>query len=177
MASRGVAKRYAQAVFGLAEETGTHDQWLADLGRLADAIEDPTVGEFFKSPNVSNERKRSAINELLPGDDQKLVRNLAYIMSDRHRLDSVPLLYGVYQDLVLESRGIAIANVTTAVEMTAAEEARVREGLRNIVGREVELRTAVDPDIIGGMVARIGDRLVDGSVVTQLNRLRLQIAQ
>lgn len=177
MASRGVAKRYAQAVFGLAEESGTHDKWLAALGRLADAIEDPTVGEFFKSPNVSNERKRAAIDELLPGDDLKLVRNLAYIMSDRHRLDSVPLLYRVYQDLVLESRGIAIANVTTAVEMTAAEETRVREGLRNIVGREIELRTAVDPDIIGGMVARIGDRLVDGSVVTQLNRLRLQIAQ
>ena len=177
MASRGVAKRYAQAVFGLAEETGTHDQWLADLGRLTSAIEDPMVGEFFKSPNVSSERKRSAVAELFPGEDQKLVRNLAYIMADRHRLDSAPLLFDVYRDLVLESRGIAIANVTTAVEMTSAEEARVREGLKSIVGREVELRTAVDPDIIGGMVARIGDRLVDGSVVTQLNRLRLQIAQ
>lgn len=177
MASRGVAKRYAQAVFGLAEESGTHDQWLADLTRLANAIDDPMIGGFFKSPNVSSERKRAAISELLPGDDHKLVRNMANIMSDRHRLDSVPLLFEVYRDLVLESRGIAIANVTTAVEMSPAEEARVRAGLKDIVGREVELRTAVDPDIIGGMVARVGDRLVDGSVVTQLNRLRLQIAQ
>jgi F-type H+-transporting ATPase subunit delta len=177
MASRGVAKRYAQAVFGLAEESGTHDQWLADLTRLASAIDDPMVGEFFKSPNVSSERKRAAIQELLPGDDQKLVRNLASMMSDRHRLDSVPLLFEVYRDLVLESRGIAVANVTTAVEMSPAEETRVREGLKSIVGREVELRTSVDPDIIGGMVARVGDRLVDGSVITQLNRLRLQIAQ
>ena len=135
------------------------------------------IGGFFKSPNVSSERKRAAISELLPGDEHKLVRNMANIMSDRHRLDSVPLLFEVYRDLVLESRGIAIANVTTAVEMSPAEEARVRAGLKDIVGREVELRTAVDPDIIGGMVARVGDRLVDGSVVTQLNRLRLQIAQ
>jgi F-type H+-transporting ATPase subunit delta len=98
------------------------------------------------------------------------------MMADRHRLDSMPLLYEVYRDLVLEARGIAIADVTTAVEMTPAEEARVREGLREIVGREVELRMSVDPDIIGGMVARVGDRLVDGSVVSQLNRLRMQIA-
>jgi F-type H+-transporting ATPase subunit delta len=177
MASRGVAKRYAQAVFGLAEESGSHDQWLADLSRLANAIDDPTVGEFFKSPNVSIERKRGAVSALLPGDEQKLVRNLANMMADRHRLDSMPLLYEVYRDLVLEARGFAIADVTTAVEMTPAEEARVREGLKQIVGREVELRMSVDPDIIGGMVARVGDRLVDGSVVTQLNRLRMQIAR
>jgi F-type H+-transporting ATPase subunit delta len=177
MASRGVAKRYAQAVFGLAQEDQSHDQWLADLTRLAEAIEDPTVGGFFVSPNVSMGRKRAAIAELLPADSQQLVRNLAIMLVERHRTDSIPLLLEVYRDLVLEWRGIAIAKVTTAVEMTPAEETRVREGLKNIVGREVELRTSVDPDIIGGMVARIGDRLVDGSVVTQLNRLRLRIAQ
>lgn len=177
MASRGVAKRYAQAVFGLAEETKSHDQWLADLSRLANAIDDPTVGEFFKSPNVSLERKRAAIAALLPGDDHALVRNVANMMADRHRIDSAPLMYEVYRDLVLESRGVAIANVTTAFDLTPVEEQQIRAGLKNIVGREVELRTAVDPNIIGGMVARIGDRLVDGSVVTQLNRLRQQIAR
>ena len=176
MASRGVAKRYAQAVFSLAAEDNSHDQWLADLSRLAEAVEDPTTGGFFISPNVSEERKRAAVAQLLPGDRQKLARNLAIMMIDRHRFDSVPLLLEVYRDLVLESRGIAVARVTTAVEMTPAEELRVREGLQRIVGREIELRPTVDPDIIGGMVARIGDRLVDGSVVSQLNRLRLAIA-
>lgn len=177
MASRGVAKRYAQAVFELAEESGTHDQWLADLSRLAAAVEDSVVGEFFMSPNVSNERKRAAIAEMLPGDDQQLARNLAVMLTERQRIDSVPLLYEVFTDLVLESRGIAIANVTTAVEMTPEEAQVVRNGLRNIVGREVELRASVDPEIIGGMVARVGDQLVDGSILSQLHRLRLQIAQ
>lgn len=177
MASRGVAKRYAQAVFGLADENQSHDQWLADLTRLAEAMEDPTVGGFFVSPNVAMERKRAAIAGLLPAESQQLARNLAIMLVERNRTDSIPLLLEVYRDLLLESRGIAIANVTTAVEMSPAEEARVREGLKSIVGREVELRTSVNPDIIGGMVARIGDRLVDGSVVTQLNRLRLRIAQ
>lgn len=177
MASRGVAKRYAQAVFDLAEEDQSHDQWLADLSLLAEAVSDPTTGSFFESPNVSDERKRAAIQQLLPGDEQQLARNLALMLVERQRFDIVPLLYEVFRDQVLESRGIAIANVTTAVEMSAAEEARVREGLKSIVGRDIELRKSVDPDIIGGMVARVGDRLVDGSVATQLNRLRLSIAQ
>lgn len=177
MASRGIAKRYAQAVFSLAQENNTHDQWLADLEVLAEAIEDPTAGEFFVSPNVSEERKRAAVEQLLPGDDHQLSRNLAFIMIDRQRLDSVPLLLDVYRDLVLESRGIAIARVTTAVEMTPEEAALVRQGLQGLIGRQVELRTSVEPGIIGGLVARVGDRLVDGSVVSQLNRLRLSIAQ
>ncbi len=177
MASRGVAKRYAQAVFELAEESGTHEQWLADLSRLAAAVEDPVVGGFFMSPNVSHDRKRAAITELLPGDGRQLARNLAVMLTERRRIDSVPLLYEVFNDLVLESRGIAIANVTTAMEMTPEEAQVVRDGLRNVVGREVELRTSVDPEIIGGMVARIGDQLVDGSILSQLHRLRLQIAQ
>lgn len=177
MASRGVAKRYAQAVFELAEESGTHEQWLEDLSRLAAAVEDPIVGGFFTSPNVSNARKRAAIAELLPGDDRQLARNLAVMLTERQRMDSVPLLYEVFTDLVLESCGIAIANVTTAVEMSPEEAQVVRDGLKRVVGREVELRTSVDPEIIGGMVARVGDQLVDGSILSQLHRLRMQIAQ
>ena len=177
MASRGVAKRYAQAVFSLASEDNSHDQWLAALTRLANAAEDPTTGGFFVSPNVSVDQKRTALQSLLPGAEYTNARNLAYMLVERHRFDSVPLMLEVYRDLVLESRGIAIADVTTAVEMTPAERAKVSEGLKKIVGRDIELRASVDPDIIGGMVARVGDRLVDGSVVSQLNRLRLSIAQ
>lgn len=177
MASRGIAKRYAQAVYSLAQENNAHDQWLADLEVLAEAVEDDTVGEFFVSPNVSEERKRAAVEQLLPGDDHQQSRNLAFIMIDRHRLDSLPLLLEVYRDLVLESRGIAIARVTTAVEMTAEESTLVREGLQRLIGQQVELRASVEPEMIGGLVARVGDRLVDGSVVSQLNRLRLSIAQ
>lgn len=177
MASRGVAKRYAQAVFSLASEDNSHDRWLADITRLADMAEDPTIGGFLVSPNVSVTQKRTAIESVLPGAEHELARNLAFMLVERHRFDSVPLLLEVYRDLVLESRGIAVANVTTAVEMTPEERARVSEGLKNIIGRDIELRASVDPSIIGGIVARVGDRLVDGSVVSQLNRLRLSIAQ
>lgn len=177
MASRGVAKRYAQAVFSLASEDNSHDRWLADITCLADMAEDPTTGGFLVSPNVSMTQKRTALRSLLPAPGQEKARNLAYMLVERHRFDSVPLLLEVYRDLVLESRGIAVADVTTAVEMTPEEQARVSEGLKNIVGRDIELRASVDPSIIGGIVARVGDRLVDGSVASQLNRLRMSIAQ
>ncbi len=137
----------------------------------------PLLGGFLMSPNVTQAQKRKAIESLLPDPDQAAARNLAIMLIERRRFDIIPLLLEVYREFVLESRGIVIADVTTAVEMTTDERELVSEGLASIVGRDVVIRAVVDPDIIGGMVARVGDRLVDGSVISQLNRLKLRIAQ
>jgi F-type H+-transporting ATPase subunit delta len=177
MAARGVAKRYAQAVFDLANETGTRDAWLDDLTTLANIAEDPVAGDFVASPNVSTARKREIIDRLLPGNVQQQVRNLSYMLIDRNRFQIAPDMLEVYRDLLLEAQGIAIADVTTAVELDAAEQQRVREQLAGIVGRTIELRLRVDPTIIGGLVARIGDQLIDGSVQTQLRSMRAALAR
>lgn len=177
MAARGVAKRYAQAVFDLATEGGTHDAWLADLTALANAASDPVAGEFFTGPNAAQGNKRGAIDQVLPAVSQQLSRNLAYMLIERRRFDALPEILEVYRDLLLESRGIAIADVTTAVELTPAERAEVQARLKTIVGKDIELRTRVDPSMIGGLVARIGDQLIDGSVITQLHAMRAALAR
>ena len=177
MAIRGVAKRYAQAVFDIASEAGTRDRWQADLTTLANAASDVVAGEFFTSPNVSEQGKRAAIDRLLPGDTQQYVRNLAYMLIERHRFDILPELLSVYGDMVLDAQGIAIADVTTAVDLTAAEREQVREQLHQIVGKQIELRTTTDPSLIGGLVARIGDRLIDASVTSQLQQMRAALAR
>jgi F-type H+-transporting ATPase subunit delta len=177
MAARGVAKRYAQAVFELASEASARDQWLDDLTTLANVAEDPVAGDFIASPNVSAARKREVIDRLLPGDAKQHVRNLAYMLIDRNRFEIAPAMLEVYRDLLLEAQGIAIADVTTAVELTASEQQQVRDQLGKIVGRTIELRLRVDPAIIGGLVARIGDQLIDGSVLTQLRNMRAALAR
>lgn len=177
MAARGVAKRYAQAVFELASDADTRDQWLDDLTTLANVAEDPVAGDFIASPNVSATRKREVLDQLLPGDGKQHVRNLAYMLIDRNRFEITPAMLEVYRDLLLESQGIAIADVTTAVELTASEQQQVRDQLGKIVGRTIELRLRVDPAIIGGLVARIGDQLIDGSVLTQLRNMRAALAR
>lgn len=177
MAIRGVAKRYAQAVFDMATESGTQDQWLADLITLVDAVSDRVGGEFLTSPNVSELDKRAVIGQLLPGDERRYARNLAVLLVQRRRFDVVPELLEVYRDLLLQAQGIAIANVTTAVDLTPAEREQIRTQLQQIVGKEIELRATTDPSLIGGLVARIGDRLIDASVTSQLQQMRASLAR
>jgi F-type H+-transporting ATPase subunit delta len=93
------------------------------------------------------------------------------MLLERRRLSSVPEIFEQYQALVLKEKGIVIADVTTAVPLDAAGEAMIGKQLSELVGKDVEVRTQVDPAIIGGMVARIGDNLIDGSVSNQLRRL------
>jgi F-type H+-transporting ATPase subunit delta len=177
MAARGVAKRYAQAVFELAREQQTTEQWLADLTRLAEAANDPVVGGFFSDPNQPVKVKLESIQKLLPDLKSQEALNLGRLLVTRRRFEILPELLEVYRDLLLESQGIAIAQVTTAVELTSAEQQDVRERLAKIVGRTIELRARVDPSIEGGLVARIGDQLIDGSVATQLRNLRATLAR
>lgn len=177
MAARGVAKRYAQAVFGLAQEQHNVEQWLADLTRLADAANDPVVGGFFTDPNQPIKVKLESIQRLLPDLRSQEALNLGRLLVTRRRFEILPELLEVYRDLMLEAQGIAIAQVTTAIELTSAEQQDVRERLAKIVGRTIELRTRVDPSIMGGLVARIGDQLIDGSVATQLRNLRTTLAR
>ena len=172
MAGRGVAKRYAQAVFDIATEEQAHEQWLGDLSTLASAASDPLGGEFFSAPNIPQASKRQMLDTLLPGEIRQEVRNLGYMLIERRRFEILPDMLEVYRDLMLDAQGIAIAEVTTAVELTAEEREQVKSQLKSIVGKDIELRTHVDPAMIGGLVARIGDQLIDASVTTQLRHLR-----
>jgi F-type H+-transporting ATPase subunit delta len=177
MAVRGVAKRYAQAAFDIARESDTVEAWLRDLTRLSQADADGVTGEFFTSPNVPERTKRQAIDQLLPNPDQQYVRNLAYMLIERRRFDILPDLLEVFRDMMLEAQGIAIANVTTAVDLTPEEREQIKAQLKSIVGKDIELRAHTDPSMIGGLVARIGDQLIDGSVASQLNQMRATLAR
>ena len=176
MAASGAAKRYAQAAFELAKSQNKLDVWERDLGRLLTAMENPTVHEFFENPAIPDEAKRQAIGTLLPGDADKFVRNLLLLMLDRGRLDLLPGVVETFRELVLEDRGIAIANITTAIELQPAELRQVVAQLARLVDKEIEPRTFVDPAIIGGVVVHVGDTLIDGSVRTQIAQLREQMA-
>jgi F-type H+-transporting ATPase subunit delta len=171
----GAAKRYAQAIFSLAREKGNFDTWLADLARLDALIKDERAALIFASPNVSTADKQNVLDAALE-NSQPEVRNLAHLLLQRQRLEAVPEMVELFQQSVLDAQGIAIAEVTTAEPLDEQGQAIVRERLSRLVGRDVQLRLKTDPAIIGGIVARIGDQLIDGSVANQLRRLRAQLA-
>jgi F-type H+-transporting ATPase subunit delta len=99
------------------------------------------------------------------------------MLIERNRFEIAPDMLEVYRDLLLAAQGIAIADVTTAVELTPAEQEQVGQQLADIIGRKIEMRLHVDPSLIGGLVARVGDQLIDGSVSTQLRAMRAALAR
>ncbi len=169
------AKRYAQAVVDLAKERGTLDAWYADLARLDELMRDPTAAQYFASPNIAPADKMRILDQVL-ANAQPETHNLARLLAERHRLDIVPQLFAIFAEARLAEQGIAIADVTTAEPLDPQEQTIVRAQLGRLVGKDVELRQHVDPGIIGGIVARVGDQLIDGSVVSQLRRLRARLA-
>jgi len=171
----GAAQRYTQAVFSLAKEKGNFDQWQADLARLDAIVSDVQAAAYLESPRISMSDKQKLLDTAL-ADSGAESRNLAKLLLQRQRLEIAPEMNILFREAVLEERGIAVAEVTTAEPLDTHGQEIVREHLRKLVGLDIELRLKVDPSIIGGIVARVGDQLIDGSVINQLRRLRARLA-
>jgi F-type H+-transporting ATPase subunit delta len=100
------------------------------------------------------------------------VSSLLTLLLERKRIDQLPVLAEAFADLVRQQKGIRLAEVTTAVPLNEADRAAVAQWLTRYLGYAVDVRYAVDPEIIGGVVARVGDQLIDGSVRGRLEGLR-----
>ncbi|MEX2425740.1 MAG: ATP synthase F1 subunit delta [Thermomicrobiaceae bacterium] len=175
MAVAGAARRYGQAAFDVARENDLIDQWETDFTMINEILGDPGMMEYFQSPAIPRQSKNAALTEILPNENQVMLRNLLLLLLERRRFHQLHDVAQVFLALVLEARGIAIARVTTAVELTDDEKSMVRTRLSEILDKNVEILTQVDPEIIGGIVAQVGDDLFDGSVRTQLISLRRRL--
>jgi ATP synthase F1 delta subunit len=106
---------------------------------------------------------------------QPELRNLAKLLVVRNRTNLIPQIREIFEDQVRAERGITVAQVTTAEPLTTDEEALVREKLTALTGNTIEITSTVDPDLIGGIVVRIGDQVIDGSVRNKLERMRTRL--
>ncbi len=173
MALRGAAaRRYAQAAFQIARETNGLDRWLNDLKKINSIFGSPSVASLVQNPRVTDDEKRQVIERLLPaGTVDPLVTNLLMLLARRERLTMLPRIVEVFQELYNREKGIVVADVTTAVPLNDAQQRGVAERLARITGKTVQLHVHHDPRILGGMITRIGDELIDASVSTRLAQL------
>ncbi|MBI2761072.1 MAG: ATP synthase F1 subunit delta [Chloroflexi bacterium] len=169
------ANRYAEAAFGLATDSGTQDQWREDLASIAELVEHQRAGPYLLSERTSEADKVLMLERSL--DISPLAMNLARILLQRGRLHLAPRVAAAYDRMLDQQRGIEHAEVTTAVSLSEAEQRAVAERLKQVTGaQEVRMSSKVDPALIGGMIARIGDRLIDGSTRTRLIQLKRSLA-
>lgn len=176
MARKVLAIRYAKAAFGLAEEQNQLDGWHQDLKTIAGLSEDGQVLAFLESPRVHFDDKVRLLKERL-GDLNPLVLNLVYLLIAKGRADIVADITREYERLLDSHRGVEQALVTTAARLSVQDEARLKQRLAEIVGKKIVLKTAVDPSLISGMMARVGDKLIDGSTRSKLGALKRELSQ
>ncbi|NIM62939.1 MAG: ATP synthase F1 subunit delta [Acidobacteria bacterium] len=171
-----IARNYAEALFELGERQGETEHFLSVMAALAGAIElEPSVRVAIESPQVPKASKeqilRGALEDVV---SESFLRFLAAVIK-RGRQGLLPIIGTEYADLVDEKLNRVRAGVTLAREPDDALRDAIRERLREITGKEVILRFREDPGILGGVILRIGDRIIDGSLRRRMARLRQQL--
>lgn len=169
------ARRYARAAFDLARERGELDAWERDLRSLADVLASDEAQAFIASRQVPREAKESFLQRAA-GDVTPLVRNLVRLLNAKGRLALLPQIAEAFQELVDEDRGVAHAQVLTAVPLSDDERQAMAHRLSELTGKQITIHAHEAPEILGGLVARIGDQLIDGSTRSKLEALKRQLA-
>lgn len=170
----GMAGRYASALFELATEAGQIDAVAADLARfkaLLDGSDD--LSRLVKSPVFSAEDQVKAVTAIL--DQAKiggLAGNLVKVVAANRRLFAVEGIIRGFSALVAQARGEVTAEVTVAEDLSAANAKTLTEALKDVLGKEPKIEVKVDPAILGGLIVKVGSRMIDTSLRTKLNTIK-----
>jgi F-type H+-transporting ATPase subunit delta len=180
MTSRAAAKRYARALFDVARaEKGDLELIAGELAGAATLVaENEALQRVLANPAIPASRKRAVMEQLLSRSPvNPMVARVLLLLADRDRLVLLPDVAEAYRSRLMEHQQIVRAEVTTAVPLPPDRAEAFQRGLASTTGQQVQLEVRVDPSIGGGAVARVGSTVYDGSVTTQLERLRQQLVE
>jgi F-type H+-transporting ATPase subunit delta len=172
-----IARRYAKALFELGVAEGSYERFEQELGDLARAYAaSPELRIALENPVVKPSEKRAILAAILARlAPSPSVQRFAQLLLGRGRITLLGGIARAYRDLADARAGQVRATVTTATTLAPGDLDRVRRALEKRTGRKVIIESAVDPELIGGVVARVGDLLLDGSVRTQLDEMRRRL--
>ena len=173
----GLARVYSKALFAAALEQGKLDLIRDQLGAFTDALDERReMSVFFFSPHFSSREKKAGMDRAVSGADQILV-NFLKVLVDNHRM---PVLFRIrrqFEGLWQEENRLLPVEVTSAVELDDTVAAQIQERVEHQTGRRVELTRRVDDHILGGLVVRVSNMVLDASIRNQLERLRRRVAK
>ncbi len=175
MLKGAIARRYAGAIFDIGLKQNTLDSTLADVQEIAKLFSNRKLAYLLREPNIPVQRKETAIRQALASRVLPTSLNLALLVVQRGLVDLMPNIASELNQLVLDHKNEAIAEVTTATQMDAKQQGLVQQALERMTGKTILMETRVQPSILGGVVARVGDQVIDGSVERRLKLLRQQL--
>ena len=172
-----IAEVYARALFEAANEAGALDRVHDELGQFADTLdEDRNLQMFLFSPYFSSEEKKDGIGRIVSEADERTV-NFLELLAERHRMPAIFRVRRDFDALWAEENKLLPVSVTSAVELDDALVSDIGKRIEEQAGRRVELSSSVDPDLLGGLVVRVGNMVLDASVRNRLERLRKQVVK
>jgi F-type H+-transporting ATPase subunit delta len=176
MARRDSApRRYADAAFEIALRDGTVETWRKELDSAAEVSAETELGRVLANPAIPLDERVKVAEEVFASITGP-TRNLILLLVRRRRIEQLPRVAAEFRRLDDQRNGLTHATATSAAPLGADEIRAITARLEELTGGKVALETAVDPSLLGGVVVRVGDRLLDGSVRGRLERLRNQLA-
>ncbi len=175
MLKGAIARRYAEAMFGLALKQNTLDRTREDIREIAKLFEHRKLAFLLREPDIPAKRKEKALRDALASRVLPTSLNLALLVVQRDLVEVMPNIAAEFERMVLDYHNEATAQVTTAAPMDADQQNLVKQALEKATGKKIIMETRVDPSILGGVVARVGDTVIDGSVRYRLSALQQQL--
>ena len=174
-----VAGRYANALFELSAEVNLLPAVEADLGRFADMVaESADLARLVKTPVYSASEQAGAVGAVLDrAGIGGLVSNFIRVVAGNRRLFLMPAIIAIFRIMLATHRSEVAAEVTSAEPLSDRHVAALKAALKDSIGKDVALHTQVDPALIGGLIVKVGSRMMDGSLRTKLNSLKLAMKE
>ena len=172
-----VSTTYGEALFELAAENGREEEFLGEVETLKKLLEEnPDFGRLMNHPKILKEEKLKVLEEVFSGRISKELLGFLYLIVTKDRYDEIDSILDFFIDKVKQHRGIGIAYVATAIGLNEAQKKEIEDKLLSTTSFcRMEMHYQVEEDLIGGMVIRIGDRVVDSSVKTKLFELQREL--
>ena len=172
-----IAEVYARALFEAAKDDGVLDRVHDELGQFADALDkDRNLQVFLFSPYFSSEEKKDGVRRIVSDADERLL-NFLELLAERHRMPALFRIRRIFQDLWAEENKLLPVTVTSATELDTGLVEDIGKRIEEQTGRRVELSSNVDPDVLGGLMVRVGNMVLDATVRNRLEQLRKQVAK
>jgi F-type H+-transporting ATPase subunit delta len=172
-----IAEVYARALFEAAKEDAVLDRVHDEVGQFADALdEDRNLQVFLFSPYFSSEEKKDGIRRIVSDADERLL-NFLELLAERHRMPALFRIRRIFQDLWADENKLLPVTVTSATELDTGLVDDIGKRIEEQTGRRVELSSNVDPDVLGGLMVRVGNMVLDATVRNRLEQLRKQVAK
>lgn len=175
MLKGAVARRYAAAIFDIARKQNTLDRTLEDVQQIAKLFSNRKISFLLREPKVPAQRKEKAIREALHSRALPMSLNLALLLIQRELVEYAPNIATELEQLVRDYRNEAVAEVTTATQIDPTQTRAIQQALEQRTGKTIIVNPHVDPSILGGVIARVGDQVIDGSIRYRLSVLEQQM--